>query len=135
MPRLLLYSADSSLRTPGQDYCGLSLVSPAPFIPTGAVAETAPGGATAYASLPVTEYLLLCASLSLGQYFLTPGHPSALTRALLSLLPQTLTASTSPSWGRGGSGELMSALSEVHRMFLLVDGRCVVRYPLDIDIS
>jgi hypothetical protein len=78
--------------------------------------------APTYAPLPLFEYALLCCALSLGQYLQAPRHQSMLSRALLPLLPRALTAASSSSSG-DGSGGLLLALSEVHRMFLLVDGR------------
>lgn len=98
----------SAPRTPGQDYCGLALVSPAP-LPTSTgtgTGITTRNTASAYSSLPCRDYMLLCVILSLSHYLLAPkpGHAGS---------------SSSSSGGR----MLLRALSEIHRMFLLVDGR------------
>lgn len=93
---------DLAVRTPGQEYCNLSLVSPAPNTSTGSGTTLS----SAFAALPYYDYMMLCVILSLGQYVLAPSHHH------IDL--------SSSSW-RG----VLGALSEIHRMFLLVDGRYV----------
>ena len=111
-------ASDWALRTPGQDYCGLSLVSPA-LSPSSPTLATSTAAASAYAAVTPSDYLLLCGALSLARYLSAPRHQTVLSRALLPLLPRALTASS----GLGSSlGGLMQALGEMHRMCLLVDG-------------
>ena len=99
----MLYFAvsDAAIHTPGQDYCGLTLVSPALASPQPTRGSSA---VAAYAALARRDYLLLYGALALSQYLLSPrpGHAGA----------------SSSAWR-----VLLQAFSEIHRMFLLVDGR------------
>jgi hypothetical protein len=106
---ILFCSCLGVVRTAGQDYCGLSLVSPT----TDSLSSN-----VGYAALPTYDFLLLHSVLSLVDYLRAPAYSSALSRAVLPYLPRMLTAA--PGSTVGG---LVSSLGEIHRMFLLVDGR------------
>jgi len=97
-------------RSAGQDYCGLTPVSPGP---------DSISSSSHYSPLQATDFMHLHSILSLVEYLRAPAYKTALSRTVLPLLPRVLTVSSCSSGARG----LFTALGEAHRVLLLVDGR------------
>ena len=106
------------MRTPGQDYCGLSLVSP--------VSNPVSSKKTSnYATIELSEYIVLHVVISLVNYLMCPRYQSVLSRVLLPLLPCFLTNSSDCMF-KMSTGGILTLFGEVHRMLLLVDGRYAI---------